>query len=65
MKKKYITLFCVVCCVLLLASYTTAVKKTSGAHPGSTGAPGDLTCAQQGCHTGAQVVPNAVLNNTL
>jgi hypothetical protein len=64
MKKKYITLFSVVCCVLLLASYTV-VKKTSGAHPGSTGAPGDLTCAQQGCHTGAQVVPNAVFNNTL
>lgn len=39
--------------------------KTTGAHPGSTGAPLDQTCAQSGCHSDAQVIPNAIANTTL
>lgn len=36
-------------------SWTSSYKKTSGAHPGSTGAPNELTCAQSGCHSDASV----------
>lgn len=50
-------------CLLILASFS--LIKSSGAHPGSTGAPDDLTCAQSGCHQDAAVIPNAVNNNTL
>jgi hypothetical protein len=49
--------------MLLLASYT--VLKTSGSHPGSSGAPGDLTCAQPTCHTDAQISSDSGLVNTL
>jgi len=63
--KNLIALSSFVACAIICASYTTAYKKTSGAHPGSTGAPLDLTCAQTGCHTDAQVILNAVNNNTL
>jgi hypothetical protein len=52
-------------CLFVCGSYTIQFKKTSGAHPGSTGAPGDQTCAQLGCHADAQVTSNAVNNNTL
>ncbi|WP_317898055.1 choice-of-anchor V domain-containing protein [Aurantibacillus circumpalustris] len=48
---------------LVLASYT--IKKTAGSHPGSTGAPGDATCAQSGCHSDAQVVQDTLGINTL
>lgn len=48
---------------LLFANYT--VLKTAGSHPGSTGAPGDLTCSQNGCHSDAQVTQNPVGINTL
>ena len=40
-------------------------KKSAGAHPGSTGAPGDNTCAKAGCHTGAAVVYNDTAVNKL
>lgn len=30
-------------------------KKSSGGHPGTTGAPGDETCARFGCHVDAEV----------
>jgi hypothetical protein len=63
MKKKTITLFSVVACVLVMASYTA--YKTSGSHPGSTGAPGDLTCAQSGCHVTASVAQDSGLVNKL
>jgi len=46
-----------------LAGYS--VKKVTGSHPGSTGAPGEMTCSQIGCHFDAQVITNAVNNNTL
>lgn len=62
--KKSIILLCAFVSVFLLASYTV-YKKTSGSHPGSTGAPLDLTCAQGGCHTTASITYSAVNNNTL
>lgn len=61
--KKTIFLLSVVVSMLVLASYT--IFKTSGAHPGSTGAPGDLTCAQSGCHVTASVTQDSGLVNTL
>lgn len=64
MKKKTISLLAFSACIMLFANYTV-IKKVAGSHPGSTGAPLDLTCAQAGCHTDAQVIPNAVNNNTL
>lgn len=63
MKKKSIILLSVLASVFFLASYT--IYKTSGAHPGSTGAPGDLTCAQTGCHATASVTQDSGLVNTL
>lgn len=63
--KNKITIISFVACFFMCASYTTLFKKTAGSHPGSTGAPLDLTCAQSGCHTDAQVTLNAVNNNTL
>ncbi|MDZ4665359.1 MAG: choice-of-anchor V domain-containing protein [Bacteroidota bacterium] len=63
--KNFIVITSFVACVIVCASYTNKYKKTSGAHPGSTGAPLDLTCAQAGCHTDAQIILNAVNNNTL
>jgi hypothetical protein len=56
--------------ILLLVTAAIAgagftVFKTSGAHPGSTGAPGDLTCAQSGCHTDAKVTADDGTVNTL
>jgi len=38
-------------------------KKSAGAHPGSTGAPGELTCAKSGCHAGT--TNSGVGTNTL
>lgn len=63
MKRRSIVIFCSFSCLLILASFS--LIKSSGAHPGSTGAPDDLTCAQSGCHQDAAVIPNAVNNNTL
>jgi len=61
--KKSILILSIMASVLVLASYT--VYKTSGAHPGSTGAPGDLTCAQSGCHVTAPVNLDTGIVNTL
>src|SRR5436853_3611337 len=49
--------------LIFMASYT--VLKTSGSHPGSTGAPGDLTCSQFGCHITASVTQDSGLVNKL
>lgn len=38
-------------------------KKSAGSHPGSTGAPGELTCAKSGCHAGT--TNSGVGTNTL
>lgn len=40
-------------------------KKSAGAHPGSTGAPGDNTCAKAGCHVGTPVTYNDTTVNKL
>lgn len=37
---------------------TKYIIKSSGAHPGSTGAPGDVTCKHNGCHADATVNNN-------
>ena len=63
MKNKTIYILAVMISTLVLASYS--VYKTSGAHPGSTGAPGDLTCAQSGCHVTATVTQDTGVVNTL
>ncbi|MBK9283166.1 MAG: T9SS type A sorting domain-containing protein [Sphingobacteriaceae bacterium] len=60
--KTYIS-FILLLSLFFLAAFT--IKKSSGAHPGSTGAPDDETCAQVGCHADAMVITNAVNNNTL
>jgi hypothetical protein len=52
-KKHIIILFVVLLPVFLNFTYL----KVEGAHPGSTGAPGDLTCSRTGCHVGT-VIPN-------
>lgn len=40
-------------------------KKTAGGHPSSTGAPGEQTCAQTGCHANAQVNQGAGVNTLI
>lgn len=63
MKKTIITLS-----VFAICSYITLTSfiKTSGGHPSSTGAPGEQTCAQSGCHTNASVTnDNTNVVNTL
>lgn len=39
--------------------------KTTGPHPGSTGAPGDKTCSYSGCHVTPFVVSNDTMVNKL
>jgi len=56
-KRSYI-LFGLVLTLFVFANYT--IYKASGAHPGSTGAPGELTCAQSGCHADAMVTKDSV-----
>jgi hypothetical protein len=63
--KNRVILLCFVACLFICAGNSVSSKKVSGAHPGSTGAPLDLTCAQLGCHSDAQVNYAAVYNNTL
>jgi hypothetical protein len=63
MKNRFIFISSIVISVFLCASYT--ILKTAGSHPGSTGAPGDATCASSGCHSDAQVIQNSVGVNTL
>lgn len=63
MKKKNLISLISFLSVFVFANYT--VYKTAASHPGSTGAPLDLTCAKAGCHADASVTLNAVNNNTL
>lgn len=63
MNKKHLISVVAFLSVFLFANYT--VYKTAGSHPGSTGAPLDLTCAKSGCHVDASITLNAVNNNTL
>lgn len=61
--KKIIILFVVVVLPFLFGEFT--YKKSAGAHPGSTGAPGDNTCAKVGCHVGTPVTYNDTTVNKL
>ncbi|MBL0328550.1 MAG: T9SS type A sorting domain-containing protein [Bacteroidetes bacterium] len=60
--KKIVILLAVVCLPLFFGHFT--YKKSAGAHPGSTGAPGDNTCAKSGCHVGSPVTYNDTTVNT-
>lgn len=62
--KKLIVTFCLVGSVVLFANFT-AHYKTAGSHPGSTGAPGDNTCAKSGCHSSASLTFNDAVVNQL
>lgn len=62
--KKLIVTFCLVGSVVLFANFT-AHYKTAGSHPGSTGAPGDNTCAKSGCHSTASLTFNDTIVNQL
>lgn len=62
--KKTVAVALIVGIPMLFANFTTKYIKVSGAHPGSTGAPGDGTCADAGCHAGV-VNTNVVGINTL
>lgn len=61
--KKILILSAVLTVPMLFADFT--YKKVSGSHPGSTGAPGDNTCAKSGCHTGNPVISNNNVVNQL
>lgn len=61
--KKILVLTSVIILPIVFGQFT--YKKSAGAHPGSTGAPGDNTCAKSGCHTGAAVVYNDTTVNQL
>lgn len=59
--KKLLILLSIITVPLLFADFT--YKKVSGSHPGSTGAPGDLTCAQSGCHLGSVIQNDNTVNS--
>jgi len=48
---------------MLFADFT--YKKVSGGHPGSTGSPGELTCAKSGCHAGTVIQNNNIVNSII
>jgi hypothetical protein len=58
--KKITVLLVVIAFQLLLSS--SIIIKLAGAHEGSTGAPGEKTCAQSGCHADATVSPGTLVN---
>ena len=60
--KKTIALIVTLAIPLLFVNFT--YMKSAGAHPGATGAPGDGSCADAGCHTG-NVVQNDTKVNSL
>jgi hypothetical protein len=64
MKYRKIVMLCII-----IASSTLFVeftyKKSAGAHPGSTGAPGDNTCAKSSCHVGTPITYNDTAINKL
>lgn len=62
MKKKYAIVITalIVCIQISMSSY-----KTSGGHPGTTGAPGEPTCAQSGCHSDATVNDGVGVNTLI
>ena len=48
--------------IVLQQIITSSKLKTSGTHPGSTGAPNELTCARSGCHSDLAVNPGDLVN---
>jgi hypothetical protein len=53
---KYLIVVFFACVALFICYNVQLVKsKTSGAHPGATGAPNEPTCAKAGCHSDAVV----------
>lgn len=60
--KKTIALLVTLAIPFLFVNFT--YMKSAGAHPGATGAPGDGSCADAGCHTG-NVVQNDTKVNSL
>ena len=63
--KKTIALLITLTIPLLFVNFTYV--KVSGAHPGSTGAPGDKTCADAstGCHTGTVIKDDKTVNSLI
>jgi hypothetical protein len=63
--KKHIIIPAVLCFPILFGQFT--YLKSTGAHPGSTGAPGDKTCsdADVGCHAGTAVIKDDTTVNKL
>ncbi|MES2767341.1 MAG: choice-of-anchor V domain-containing protein [Bacteroidota bacterium] len=47
---------------VVVADQPDKTMKASGAHPGSTAAPGEQTCAQSGCHVNATISPGDGVN---
>lgn len=61
--KKTLIITSIITFPILFGQFT--YKKSAGAHPGSTGAPGDNTCAKAGCHVGSAVTYNDTTINQL
>ena len=63
--KKTIALLVTLTIPLLFVNFTYI--KVAGAHPGSTGAPGDKTCAdaQTGCHAGTVIKDDKTVNSLI
>ncbi|MEO6902984.1 MAG: choice-of-anchor V domain-containing protein [Bacteroidia bacterium] len=61
--KKRILLLSIISFPILFGQFT--YRKSTGAHEGSTGAPGDATCAGSGCHADASITKNDILVNSL
>ena len=61
--KKLLTVLGLIASCILLVNFTYI--KVSGAHPGTTGAPGDATCVQSGCHTGTVITNDKLVNSLI
>lgn len=61
---KKIAVLCIVIAFQFILS-SSIILKLAGAHEGSTGAPGEKTCAQSGCHADATVSPGTLVNKLI
>ncbi|HSH65326.1 MAG TPA: choice-of-anchor V domain-containing protein [Bacteroidia bacterium] len=61
--KKTIALLVTLTIPLLFVNFTYI--KVAGAHPGATGAPGDGSCADKGCHTGNVIQDDNTVNSLI
>lgn len=61
--KKALVLICIV--VIQQTLTGSFLLKLEGAHEGSTGAPGEKTCATSGCHADATVSPGTLVNKLI